>query len=141
MSRLTRRAEADGVKAVWFGNREVFLEGETGYAEADKLAHYEDLEEAGRLIELPCAIGDDIYKVPSKVNYALNILSGLKENNRVYHQRVTNIVTEKDGWYMTGDMDLEYGMGRVFLDVSFGETWFLTKAEAEAKLEELKGGE
>lgn len=52
MSRLTRRAEVDGVKAVWYGDREVFLEGETGYAEADKLAHYEDLEEQGRLIEI-----------------------------------------------------------------------------------------
>ena len=50
MSRLTRRAEADGVKAVWYGNREVFLEGETGYAEAEKLAHYEDLEEQGELL-------------------------------------------------------------------------------------------
>ena len=45
MSRLTIRAEEDGVKAVWYGERDVFLEGEIGYAEADKLAHYEDLEE------------------------------------------------------------------------------------------------
>ena len=26
-----------------------------------KLAHYEDLEEAGRLIELPCAVGDTVW--------------------------------------------------------------------------------
>ena len=45
MSRLTIRAEEDGVKTIWYGEREVFLEGEIGYAEADKLAHYEDLEE------------------------------------------------------------------------------------------------
>ena len=45
MSRLTIRAEEDGVKAVWYGERDVFLEGEIGDAEADKLAHYEDLEE------------------------------------------------------------------------------------------------
>lgn len=51
MGRLTRRAEADGVKAVWYGKRDVFLEGEVGYTEADKLAHYEDMEEQGRLIE------------------------------------------------------------------------------------------
>lgn len=52
--RLTIRAEEDGIKAVWYGDRDVFLEGEVGYAEADKLAHYEDLAEQGRLIELPC---------------------------------------------------------------------------------------
>lgn len=32
MSRLTIRAEEDGVKAVWYGERDVFLEGEIGYA-------------------------------------------------------------------------------------------------------------
>lgn len=26
-----------------------------------KLAHYEDLEEQGRLIELPCAVGDTVW--------------------------------------------------------------------------------
>ena len=29
----------------------------------DKLAHYEDLEEQGRLIELPCAVGDTVYRI------------------------------------------------------------------------------
>ena len=29
----------------------------------DKLARYEDLEEAGRLIELPCKIGDTVYGI------------------------------------------------------------------------------
>ena len=27
----------------------------------EKLAHYEDLEEQGRLIELPCSVGDTVY--------------------------------------------------------------------------------
>ena len=67
MSRLIHRAEEDGVKAVWYGEREVFLEGEIGYAEADKLAHYEDLEEQGRLIEVirckDCIRHGDEYEV------------------------------------------------------------------------------
>ena len=29
----------------------------------EKLAHYEDLEEQGRLIELPCKIGEKVYEV------------------------------------------------------------------------------
>lgn len=29
----------------------------------DKLAHYENLEESGRLIELPCKIGDTVYGI------------------------------------------------------------------------------
>ena len=59
--RLTIRAEEDGIKAVWYGDRDVFLEGEVGYAEADKLAHYEDLAEQGRLIELPCVPNETVW--------------------------------------------------------------------------------
>ena len=29
----------------------------------DKLAQYEDLEEQGRLIKLPCKVGDDVYYI------------------------------------------------------------------------------
>ena len=28
-----------------------------------KLAHYEDLEEQGKLIELPCKVGDTVYAI------------------------------------------------------------------------------
>lgn len=109
------------------------------HAFAEKLAHYEDLEEQGRLISLPCAIGDDVYKVPSETNYKLNVLGGHEEHNKAYHQKVVAIEIKKDCWFMVGSTDAEYGTGRLFLDVDFGETWFLTKAEAERKLAELKG--
>lgn len=33
------------------------------YAVVEKLAKYEDLEEQGKLIKLPCAVGDTVYKV------------------------------------------------------------------------------
>ena len=33
------------------------------YEATQKLAHYEDLEEQGRLIELPCKIGDTVYGI------------------------------------------------------------------------------
>lgn len=52
-----------------------------------KLADYEDLEDQGLLVRLPVKIGDDIYKIPSKTNYDLNVLNGYKANNRVYHQK------------------------------------------------------
>lgn len=51
----------------------------------EKLKEYEDLEEQGRLLKLPCKIGDDVYYVPSEVNYKLNILNRHSENNKVYH--------------------------------------------------------
>ena len=35
----------------------------------EELKSYEDSEEQGSLVRLPVKIGDDIYKIPSKVNY------------------------------------------------------------------------
>lgn len=36
----------------------------------EKLAHYEDMEEQGRLIELPCAVGDTVWVAYNKTNGA-----------------------------------------------------------------------
>lgn len=36
---------------------------EEGYCAMEKLADYEDLEEQGRLIKLPCKVGDDVYYI------------------------------------------------------------------------------
>ena len=108
MSRLTIRAEEDGVKAVWYGERDVFLEGEIGYAEADKLAHYEDLEEQGRLIELPCE------KVYCIINY-----------NSPKYAFIDSIPIETMLIY-----DLKH--------IDNGNIFFSTKEKAEAKLEEWR---
>lgn len=110
-------------------------------AEAEKWDKWLDLEEQGRLIELPCKVGDDVYFIPSKTNYKLNVLNHLEENNRVYHQKIERITIAKKYYIVECDADREYGTGRYFINDSFGETWFLTKEEALAKLEELKGGE
>lgn len=107
----------------------------------EKLAEYEDLEEQGRLIKLPCKVGDDVWFVPSQANYKLNILNHYSKANRVYHQKVAKITFSVNGWYLECDKDLEYATGHIFIDKMYKETWFLTKSEAEAKLEELRGGE
>lgn len=90
-------------------------------------------------VELPCKIDDDVYIIPSKVNFKLNVLSGLVENNRVYHQKVAEIVFLKDCWYVTGGADKEYGTGKILLDRFYKETWFLTLEEAEAALAKMDG--
>lgn len=105
---------------------------------AEKLKEYEDLEEQGLLLRLLCGIGSDIYFIPSKVNFRLNLLSGLTEENRVFHQVVDRITFRKNGWYMECDANLEYGIGRILRDENYGVTWFLSKEEAEAKLKEME---
>ena len=56
----------------------------------DKLAHYEDLEEQGRLIELPCAVGDTVWFVGVQHNhyfiteYAFEIFMFDDIGNRIF---------------------------------------------------------
>lgn len=89
-------------------------------------------------MRLPCKIGDDIYKIPSKANYDLNVLNGYKANNRVYHQKVYSIVFSQSGWFVQCDKDSIHAPNVICVDVEYGKTWFLTREEAEKKLEEMK---
>ena len=106
-----------------------------------KLAAYEDAEEQGLLFRLPCGIGSDVYMIPSKINYKLNILSLHPENNRVYHQKVSLITFTENGWYIKCDKDREYAIERILSEKMYKETWFLSQEEAEAKLKEMEGAE
>lgn len=58
MERLTERIDnvPDGESGVWVKNHDYV-------SAAEKLAEYEDLEEQGRLIKLPCKVGDDVYYI------------------------------------------------------------------------------
>lgn len=133
MERLTERMEnaPDGESNVWVKNHDYIKASE-------KLAEYEDLEEQGLLVRLPVKIGDDIYKIPSKTNYDLNVLNGYKANNRVYHQKAYSIVFSQSGWFVQCDKDSIYAPNVICVDVEYGKTWFLTREEAVNKLEEMK---
>lgn len=61
MGRLTvRKIDRYGNKYIATGGG-AYFEEESVYKALEKLAHYEDLEEQGRLIELPCAVGDTVW--------------------------------------------------------------------------------
>ena len=97
-----------------------------------------DLEndlESGKIIRLPCAIGSTIYLVPSETQFRLNnIGESFKKNNRVYEMEVYQIYMNKNDYVLYNFEKTASALG-----TSFGETWFLTKAEAEQKLKELEG--
>ena len=84
----------------------------------DKLAQYEELEEQGRLIKLPCKVGDTIYGLHKAMVCELDAetigISKMPSGETLY------LI---DGW------ELDKG--------DFGKTVFLTKAEAEQKLKEM----
>ncbi len=105
-----------------------------------KLATYEDLEEHGFLVRLPCKVGDDIYVIPSQSIYGINIVNGFEKLNRVYHQHIGSITFFDNHWYATSRE--EYGVynEKVLNDIAYGITWFTDYEEAEKKLEEMKNG-
>lgn len=102
----------------------------------DRLAELENAIECRQMVEIPCKIGDTIYVVPSKAVYGLNILHKFEKNNRIYKQVIDEVRITRRGWYLKtcDSMDTQ-------VDSSLSETWFLTEAEAEAKLDELRKGE
>nr|DAS52329.1 MAG TPA: hypothetical protein [Caudoviricetes sp.] len=105
----------------------------TGYPPEQVVEMAKELAELKRQLP-PCKAGDTIYVVPSKVNYDLNILHKYYDNNRVYEQEVSEIRLYSNGYLI---VTCE-GMCSV-VDVSYKETWFLTKEAAEAKLKEMEG--
>ena len=128
--RLTKRLD-DGIVEYKNGEYTIRLypQNEDCYNTEQKailrLAEYEDLEEQGLLVRLPCKIGDKVYHIKTK--YAINELEIVKTT-------------------LTGYCNLGLGLGlQVYLDCYYfsstpvlAETVFLTRAEAEKKLEELK---
>lgn len=130
MERLTKRNEdgSVGISEFRYYNYRDFQKL------ASKLAEYEDLEEQGLLVRLPCKVGDYIYVIPSQVNYNLNVLNGYSELNKVYKQLVNSIELFKDKSYVLTTCD---GLQSVISNF-YKETWFLTKEEAEQALEKME---
>ena len=98
-----------------------------------KLAEYEDAEEQGLLLRLPCKVGDDIYAIPSEVNYRLNKSLGAKGLNAICRQVVDHIEFNSYGYLVSTNEGMT-----VHRQEAFGETWFLTRNEAEQKLKEME---
>ena len=79
MDRLTYDSPAGTVSSIYAEDFVLDMDEETyeGYQKIlGKLAHYEDLEEAGRLIELPCKIGDTVYGI-RRYSGVRKVMSGI----------------------------------------------------------------
>lgn len=86
----------------------------------EKLAIYEDLEEQGRLISLPCKVCDTVYVIVGK-----NISVQKIQRVTIDSERKIEFCTKKRGFTL----------------FDIGKTIFLTKSEAYEKLKELRGEE
>ena len=86
----------------------------------DKLAQYEELEEQGLLLRLPCKVGDTLYRLVPNLY-------------RKYGEiKIAQYVINKNGIYFTTDKGVSWSAEKI------GKTVFLTKSEAEQKLKEME---
>lgn len=104
---------------------------EEGYCAMEKLADYEDAEEQGLLLRLPCKFGDKLYRITP---YA-------KEPIITTHVLQINIKQFFNGKIIVRiDVMDKIGESCYFLD-DIGKKIFLSREEAEAKLAEMEGAE
>ena len=90
------------------------------YAALERLWHYEDQQKNGRLLELPCAVGDMTYWAD-------------KNENRVRDFIVKGIEIQADDVFIITS-------GPVHHVNDFGRTVFLTREEAEEALKRMEDG-
>ena len=94
----------------------------------DKLGEYETLEEQGKLLKLPCAVGDTVYEVQDL-------------RKRIQQYTIIAIHTSNCGnlygWELKDGKGV-YSNVNGFSEYALGKTVFLTKEEAEAALKELE---
>ena len=89
-----------------------------------QLKEYQQLEEQGRLIKLPCKIGDTIYNT----TWWDNIQEKVIVKGKTYYRTIPKHKVSKS-IFSYSDIN------------EFGKTVFLTKKEAEEKLKELNNEE
>ena len=134
MERLTARNEADAAyyylkcfeKCDGLGASEKCNNCDLAHDACDKLGEYEDLEEQGLLLKLPCKVGDTVYvKIASHcdIQYAE---AEVRDFTHFTSCGFCAVVTSK-----------HFDKQNIpFAD--FGKTAFLTQDEAEEKLKGMK---
>lgn len=127
---------------------------------AEKLKNYEDAEEQGLLLRLPCKVGDTVY-VDSTILPIEDMECYEDIDNKIplyFPARVVSFRFAKKNWmkiavrekWLYEWIDNETGPDSDYIECEknftillsmIGKTVFLTKSEAEAKLAEMEGAE
>ena len=124
MKRFTERYDIapDGESDVWVKQHDYI-------SAARKLCDYEDLEEQGLLMRLPCKVGDTVYRVNAGAKQPIIPMTVSEIHFLCYkNERAVRFDT-------IGKEDMGESCYRL---EDIGRIVFLTREEAEKKLEELK---
>ena len=95
----------------------------------ETLGKYEDAEEQGLLLRLPCKVGDTLYRVNKGAKEPVIMMRVIQLYIKQIHNRTV----------MRIDVINDADMGEsCYLPCDIGERIFLTRDEAEAKLKEME---
>ena len=112
---MTKQDSGDNVSYYWDWDEENFKV-------VEKLADYEDAEEQGLLVRLPCKVGDTVYKITRFCS------GGIRDCG--YSYECSECPEYKPF--------IEYIEFKITILKDIGKNVFLTREEAEKKLEEMK---
>lgn len=107
----------------------------------EELKSYKGLEEQGLIVRLPCKVGDTVWVVTSPINvFGYDKYDGDAEYE-VYESFLSSV-----SYYASGEQFRIYAkvtnsfIAAYFRECDFGESIFLTREDAEKKLEEMQNG-
>lgn len=161
MDRWTERFNSDGEKAIAIHDGsdfpDIYFEGEKEYDAMNAFADYEEAEEQGLLVRLPCKVGDIVY-VDSTILPIEDMECYEDIDNKIppyFQGRVVSFRFAQRNWvkiavkakWLYEWIDDEIGPESDYIEREknftiplsmIGKSVFLTCEEAEKKLEEMK---
>lgn len=131
MERLTRR---DWSRYGFYDKETPILGARQVYELYQRLGRYEDAEEQGLLLHLPCKIGDTVWRIMitgmrgKKILYKIYEATVIKWTVDIYNNLLISVITN-DETKRQSQLDV----------AAIGISIFHTREEAEAKLKEMEG--
>jgi hypothetical protein len=128
----------DGRGEAWFISKDITGNVYTVNGDfVDKLAEYEDLDEKGLLLRLPCRVGDEVYVITAPFNITMDE-NDFGKQKKVYKAKFVSYT-----YYANKETQCRFEVNGEFIGAylrieDFGKTVFLTKSEADQALAKME---
>ena len=127
MERLTERGS--------YGYGDVYVRRNDYVTASKKLCEYEDLEEQGLLLRLPCAVGSTVYLICSRYSECSKYKERFDEYSCQGCEEYECDSHKEYYIHINHSVSIEWIVRNLN---NFGKTVFLTREEAEQKLKEME---
>lgn len=106
----------------------------------DKLSEYEIAEDEGRLVVLPCKVGETVWVITHPFNVFDDFDFYEEAQDEIYESYISSITFyENSNQYRIYAKETKQFIKSYFMESDFGKTVFLTREEAEKALKEMEG--